>query len=47
MNSFVQTSLVILALVYAVWFLMKSFGVLPKRKKETTKACGKDGCGCG
>lgn len=46
MNTVIQTSLVALALAYAIWFLLRKFGVFPKRKKATTKACGTNDCGC-
>lgn len=46
MNSTVQHSLVILALVFAVWFLLKKFGMFPKQNKSNDKSCGQDDCGC-
>nr|WP_321232886.1 FeoB-associated Cys-rich membrane protein [uncultured Psychroserpens sp.] len=46
MNTIVQNSLVFTAVALAIWFLLHKFGVFPKRKKASTKACGNDGCGC-
>ncbi|MFT5242517.1 MAG: hypothetical protein ACJA1H_000993 [Glaciecola sp.] len=46
MNTIVQGLLVFLALALAVWFLLNKFGVLPKKKTASSKACGEDDCGC-
>lgn len=44
-----QTVLVYIVLFVSVGYLVKKF-FLPKRffasKKNTTKSCGQDGCGC-
>ncbi|TXD83853.1 FeoB-associated Cys-rich membrane protein [Subsaximicrobium wynnwilliamsii] len=47
MNTIIQNILVFSALAYAIWYLLRKFGILPKRKKASSKACGgDDGCGC-
>ncbi|WP_299337866.1 FeoB-associated Cys-rich membrane protein [uncultured Psychroserpens sp.] len=46
MNAIVQNILVFTAVALAIWFLLCRFGVLPKKKIASTKACGSDGCGC-
>jgi len=46
MNTIIQNILAFTAVALAIWFLLYKFGVLPKKKKTSTKACGNDGCGC-
>ncbi|MEH6534770.1 MAG: FeoB-associated Cys-rich membrane protein [Psychroserpens sp.] len=46
MNSIVQNILVFTSIALAIWFLLHKFGILPKKKTATTKACGQDDCGC-
>jgi hypothetical protein len=46
MNTIVQNILVFLALALAVWFLLRKYGIFPKKKTVNSKACGQDDCGC-
>ncbi|MGB3605650.1 MAG: FeoB-associated Cys-rich membrane protein [Psychroserpens sp.] len=46
MNTTIQNILVFIALALAVWFLLRKFGVLPKKKNTNSKNCGQDDCGC-
>lgn len=46
MNSIIQNILVMTSVALAVWFLLNKYGVLPKKRKATSKACGQDDCGC-
>ncbi|WP_298898568.1 FeoB-associated Cys-rich membrane protein [uncultured Psychroserpens sp.] len=46
MNTILQNILVFTSVALAIWFLLRKFGVLPKKKVVNNKACGGDGCGC-
>jgi len=46
MNAIIQNILVFSALAYAIWVLLCRFGVIPKKKKISTKQCGQNDCGC-
>tara|TARA_B100000809_G_scaffold266455_1_gene329254 strand:- start:1942 stop:2085 length:144 start_codon:yes stop_codon:yes gene_type:complete len=46
MNTLVQNILAFIAVALAIWFLLHKFGVLPKKKTTSSKACGDDDCGC-
>ncbi|TXE17889.1 FeoB-associated Cys-rich membrane protein [Psychroserpens burtonensis] len=46
MNIVIQNILVFTSLAIAIWFLLRRFGVLPKKKTASSKACGQDDCGC-
>ncbi|HPF97983.1 MAG: FeoB-associated Cys-rich membrane protein [Flavobacteriaceae bacterium] len=43
MNNYIQNILVVLALAAAIGFLVKKFFF---KKPTSSKACGKDDCGC-
>ncbi len=45
MNEIIQHTLVFVALILALAFLVRTFIWKPK-KATSTKACGKDQCGC-
>ncbi|NRD18426.1 FeoB-associated Cys-rich membrane protein [Winogradskyella eckloniae] len=44
MNHFIQNILVVIALGFAVFFLIRKFVWTPKKK--SSKSCGNDNCGC-
>jgi len=46
MNHILQNILVFTAVALAIWFLLYKFGILPKKKAASSKACGEDDCGC-
>ncbi|MCK8479084.1 FeoB-associated Cys-rich membrane protein [Psychroserpens algicola] len=46
MNTIIQNILVFTSLALAIWFLLQKFGLFPKKKVATNKACGQDDCGC-
>lgn len=43
MNTIIQNILVLIAVVFALSFIVKKFFWKPAKSK---KACGGDGCGC-
>ena len=43
----IQQILSILALIFAIYLLIDTFGLIPNKSKTSTKACGTDGKGCG
>ena len=46
MNTSVQNILAFIAVALAIWFLLRKFGVIPKKKSASSKSCGDDDCGC-
>ncbi|WP_156115588.1 FeoB-associated Cys-rich membrane protein [Psychroserpens sp. Hel_I_66] len=46
MNTVIQNILVGIAIALAIWYLLNTYGILPKKKTAGSKACGQDDCGC-